>query len=108
MMEKPAKAMNLGRTIKENCHKLSGKSRVLCMDEVKLMDGKLPPKMRVKKAVKKAIGKNCHDYTKGSDEFKTCVGEQKEIFKEQHPKAAKMIQKMLENKKGMGSSSSAS
>lgn len=104
-----ASARNLGQRIKDKCHKLSGKSRVLCMSGEKLSDRKLPPKMVMKKVMKKAVKKNCHDYTKNSPEFKTCVGEQKKIVKEQHPKAAKAIMKMHENKKGMkGSSSSAS
>ena len=73
-----------------------------------MVDRKVTGKSVVKQA-KKTAKKNCKDYTKGSDEFKTCVGEQKEIGKEQNPKAAKMIKKMLENKKGKkGSSSSAS
>jgi hypothetical protein len=100
--------LNLGQRIKEKCHKLNGKSRVLCLDETKLTDRKLAPSMMMKKVVKKMVKKNCNDYTKGSDEFKTCVSEQKEIGKEQSPKTAKMMKKMMENKRGKGSSSSAS
>jgi len=76
---KRMKQNNLGQTIKQNCSKLSGKSRAECVHST-IKDRKMTGKSFVKKLVMRPamMKKTCSEFPKRTPEFQECVKAEKE------------------------------
>lgn len=90
------KQNNLGQTIKQNCSKLSGKSRAECVHST-IKDRKMTGKSVMKKPVMRPamMKKTCSEFPKHTPEFQECVKAEKEKSMMKNPSGVmKKIQNM--------------
>lgn len=89
------KQSNLGRSIKVNCSRLSGKSRSQCVQGT-IKDRKMMGKSVMKKpAMRPAMmEKTCSEFPKGTSNFQECVKAEKEKSMMKNPSG---VMKKIEN-----------